>query len=131
MPNKRFQDMLDEGERARRRRAELEQPPDVNRKRRPASFAWCRRKAWRVLRRAPDPLKKAPIRKSDRGQDLRRSYAGWRGCRTCRMTDAEMAEVLGIPEEAVKRLDPARRVPHDPGWRGCRTCRICRIEGVA
>jgi hypothetical protein len=60
------------------------------------------------------------------------------------MTDAELAEVLNIPEEAVKRLDPA--LPFAPGggsqvshvshprarpWRGCRRCRMCRIRGVA
>jgi hypothetical protein len=31
--------------------------------------------------------------------------------RSVAMTDAELAKVLGISEDAVKRLDPAKRVP--------------------
>jgi hypothetical protein len=71
---------------------------------------------------------------------------GWRACHVCHgcchacrdtttggehMTDAELAEVLNIPEEAVKRLDPARRVQEGQGWRGCRKCRMCRKWDVA
>jgi hypothetical protein len=36
----------------------------------------------------------------------------------CRMTNAELAEVLGIPEEAVKRLDPAKRLRAESALEG-------------